>query len=655
MNIYTRNGNIIGNVTPIDATPTENSTNTVQSGGVYTAIDGASGGDSVITKAPKNLFDKTKAVLGNTDTSGNVIASESYYVSDFAEVEYGQKYICNNVYYATYYTSAKAYISKARAYNNQLLTIPETAVYVRLTVETANIDTAICADIRYYTDGVTSGEEIAGVTDDLLTASHKSLSAYAEQYPEQFAVGRNMFDYEHDFVQVTSTSVGGGVLQTNGDFKYRTDTIVTDGDITGVFIVGLDKYFPVTEGQMIVTNKYVRLAVFYNSNKEFISIAQNRYAYQGIKAPANTAFVRINLQGNTTDPSQIHSLSEIKDIIIWTVPVIGSNDLIPQFQYPQFPYQIDGNVISPNYLDKVIPNMAESQFLSAMRCMAIREANAREHAWRFGNFNMWIMESTKGWNMTKKMLMDYGVDFCGFEECVINQSTAYYKGIAEFLHGWQFPSGFYTNWTDGAETQIDKSFVSRFNVTESTKLSFPSASSNASYLNCKVALPRYMDVKDPFRILSCYIVHFPITTETEKVAVAKDLLNQIATDDSDFIVIMGDTNDFGTTEETKSYWRTIEAGGFAPVLPYDIKTVTQDQSSSETWHESRSLDQFFVSDNIKALGYGIKNTKEDYALEDGYTSANTDGEQALSDHDFVWCDLQFDYSKPRTIVPVPTE
>lgn len=652
MNIYTRAGTVIGDVTPIDATPTESSTNAVQSGGVYTAIDGASGGDSVITKASKNFFDKTKAVLGDTDTSGNVVTSESYYVSDFTDVEYGQKYICNNIYRATYYTSAKAYISRARAYNDQLLTVPETAAYMRLTVEVANIDTAICADVHYYTDGVTSGEEIAGVTDDLLTASHRGLSVYAEQYPEEFAVGQNMFDYEHDFVQVTSVSVGGGVLQSNGDFGYRTDTIVTDSDITGIFIVGLDKYFPLAEGQMIVTNKYVRLAVFYNSSKEFISIAQNRIPYQGIKAPANTAYARINFQGNPSDQSQIQSLSEIKDIIIWAVPVIGSNDLIPKFQYPQFPYQIDGNSISPNYLDKVIPNMAESQFLSAMRCMAIREINAREHAWRFGNFNMWIMESTKGWNMTKKMLMDYGVDFCGFEECVINQSTAYYKGIAEFLHGWQFPSGFYTNWIDGAETQIDKSFVSRFPVTSSAKLSFASASSNASYLNCKVQLPRYMDVENPKRILSVYVVHFAITTDANKVEIANELLAQIATDTSDFIVIMGDTNDFGTTEETKLYWRTIEAGGFAPVLPYDIKTVTQDQTTSETWWKSRAIDQFFVSDNITALGYGIKNTKEDYALEDGYVSANTDNEQALSDHDFVWCDLKFDYSRARTIVPI---
>ena len=262
--------------------------------------------------------------------------------------------------------------------------------------------------------------------------------------------------------------------------------------------------------------------------------------------------------------------------------------------------------------------------------------------------------------MTKKMLMDYGIDFCGFEECVISGSGNDYLGIAEFLHGWQFPSGFYTNWTDGTGTQIDKSFVSRFEVIESTKLSFPSASSNATYLNCKVRLPRYMDVYEPVRILSVYVVHFPIAQAPEKIAVAKDLLRQIATDDSEFVIILGDTNDFGATPETKDYWVTLEAGGFKPVLPYDIKTVTQDDGSDDAteqdparWWKTRAIDQFFISSNIESISYGIKNTKEDYAIPDSAVSANTDYEIALSDHDFVYCDLKFKYDEPRTIVPVP--
>ena len=664
MNIYTRAGTLIGNVTLIDATPTENSTNAVQSGGVYDAIDTAQ--DKSITSAVTNLIDKSKVVAGDiSTTTGEITTSTTFHVTDFIEVDTSEIYLTPNCDRMGAYGEDKQFISVVTVtpnatYDSGAVSFPTGTRYVRLRIIANGVDGAIFVQAKYYNKNANPQTVYTGFSDEFATAFPKGRDRIDNADIIRYTHGINLFDYANDFYQVKS-GIGGLISTTDGSFTYRYATIISDEEITSDFTIGMNKYYPVSYGQQIVSNKPFCNVAFYDSSKQFISAVyvDSARPYHGLVVPENGAFARISFRGHPTVDNSIHSLSEIKDIVVWTAPNIGANDYFPDVQYPQPAYLIDGNVVSPNYLDKVIPNMVESPFLSAMRCMAIREINKRDHAWRFGNFNMWIMASINGWNMTKKMLMDYGIDFCGFEECVINQSTARYKGIAEFLHGWQFPSGFYTNWTDEAETQIDKSFVSRFPVTSSTKLSFASASSNASYLNCKVQLPRYMDVYDPKRILSVYVVHFAITSAENKVAIATELLGQIATDDSDFIVILGDTNDFGDTDETKHYWATLEAGGFRPVIPLtsNSKTITADgiEQSGDEYPEKQwrrnLIDQFLVSDNIEMVSYGVVNTKDEYGVS-SISGPGTNNEPALSDHDFVYVDLKFNYSTPRTIVPV---
>ena len=659
--IYNRNGFVVGTVTPIDELPTQNSQNVVQSGGVYETTKN----DKSVVSTLTNLIDKTQVIPGTINTTtGAIDASTVYHVTDFIEVNTDNIYIAPNCNLMGAYNENKQFISTVAVQPTTTnvdgaVVFPEGTKYIRLRIIQDGVDGAIFADVRYYNEDPAQNTVFTGFSEDFELAFPDGFLEYAYGDEAHYTKSNNIFDYNRDYYQVTSGS-GGGLISNNGSFQYRHDIITNDEEIEGSFRISMDKYYPIEYGQMLASNKVFDVVVFYDANKQFIKWDYGyTRTHRGIIAPENSAYARISFAGSSTNPILIQSLSEIKDICVWTMPHIGSNDYTPAVKFPPLALQLDGRAISANYLDKVIPNMADSQFLSAMRCLAIREANARDHAWRFGAFNMWIMESTKGWDMTKKMLMDYGVDFCGFEECVINQSTNNYKGIAEFLHGWQFQSGFYTNWTDGAETQIDKSFVSRFEVIESTKLSFPSATSNATYLNCKVQLPRYMDVYNPTRVLSVYVVHFPITDTAGKIAVARDLLTQISTDNSDFVVILGDTNDFGTTPETKYYWTTIEAGGFKPVLPYNIKTITMDtpdkvvEGDPNYFWKEMAIDQFFISSNIEAVNYGIKNTKEDYAIPDSYISPSTDNVPALSDHDFVYCDLRFKYDEPRTIVPVP--
>lgn len=661
IDIYDRSGQLVGQSAMIDAIPTDESENVVESGGVYSFVQDEP--DKSIATAVTNLIDKSKVVPGTINTTtGEISTSSTYHVTDFIDVDTNEVYLSPNCDKMGAYGNNRQFISVVNVspdtiYDSGAVSFPTGTKYVRLRIIENGVDNAIFVQAKYYNKNANPQTLYAGFSDNFTDAFQKGFGDYISEEKSRYSVGKNMFDYEHDFFQVAAGIVNG-IDQNTGVFIYRYNIITSNTEITNDFCVAMDKYYPISYGQMIVSNYSLCVAAFYATDKSVISIhyVDSSRPYQGIAAPQNSAYVRVSFRGNPSIDGSLHSLEDIKSIVLWTTNVIGSNDYVPSVQSPQPHTLIDGNAVSPNYLDKVLPSMAESEFLSAMRCMTIREINKRDHAWRFGNFNMWIMAGLKGWNMTKKMLMDYGVDFCGFEECVINESTSRHKGIAEFLHGWQFPSGYYENWTDGAEQQIDKSFTSRFDVISSQKLWFTSASSNASYLNCKVRLPRYMDVYNPVRILSVYVVHFAIAQSPDKIEIATELLQQISTDTSDFVVILGDTNDFGATDETKDYWVTLEAGGFRPVLPITSKTVTEDgltdQSDPQKPWRTHAIDQFLISDNIDVVSYGVINTKDEYAVN-GVSGAGTDNEPALSDHDFVYCDLKFNYDTPRTVVPVP--
>ena len=656
-NIYNRSGNLVGQMAFIDSSPNKGSENVVESGGVYDSVENAP--DKTITTANKNLIDKQKAVKGTINTTtGEITDSDSYYVTDYIEVDTDRKYITAECDKFGAYNESKGFISvvsiQTSQYGDQSLVFPNNTKYIRLRIGVSGIDDAICADVMYYTKGETSGIEYTGFSDDTLQSAKKGIGEFAYNHPDCFSRTENQFDYEHDFIQVATRASGGGLLSNNGEFWYTNNTVAKDSDMLTNTGFAIDKYFPIEYGQMIVSNFRIEHAVFYDSQKAFLSASQDKEPYHGMYAPSSAKYVRVQLWGtndSTRDDGYIKSLSQIKDIMIFIVDTGGQNDYYPK-PWHFIPYhQIDGKEVSPNYLDIVKPNMIDSEWLSAVKCTAIRAVNERDDIFRFGNFNMWIMENIKGWNNVRRMLMDCGIDFCGFEECVVNEGISRHKGIAEFLKSWQFPYGFYSNWTDN-EDPIDKSFVSRYPLASATKMTFQSASSNASYLNCKVNLPRYKDHYNPYRVLSLYIVHFPITDATTKIAVATELLGVIASDTSDFVIVFGDTNDFAT----KNYWQTLESGGFTPVIPTTTKTITQDTNFEEEdpdpdiWAKY-CLDQFLVSSNITAKAYGVINTKDKYYIEDGYESSATDNEPALSDHDFVWVDLKFDYDTPRSNYP----
>lgn len=582
----------------------------------------------------KNLIDYDKAVRGTIDANTGVVTENSgnNRISDYIPVEKDGVYYKSGFTWAYAYDSEKQFIE--RGSNLQPYNVDGCA-FIRI-----DLGTSTTAEyIKSPNDLEDSDPFVKKIGDKLVKGISKSFDKFHETNGNEVVLTNNLFDYINDEY----------AFGTNFTTLVRGQETASK---TNDYVMIL-KYIPVSQGDVVFCNYETAMGEFYDSNKEYVSQMVARAAYVGRIVPSGVSFARMIIcatNANPTTPGRVKSLDDMKNVMIYKV--VTNQTIAPKPPATLPMYQLDGCMLSNNYLDKVVPSMADSEFLSAMRCMTVREINKRDHAWRFGNFNMWVINGISGWYNTRKMLMDYGIDFCGFEECTHASGTGTVS-LSKFLNGWQFPYGFIGNLTDGTDP-VDKDFVSRFEVLSSEKLYFTTLSSNASYINCKVQLPRYMDIYNPKRILSVYVVHFAITGDANKIAIANELLAKIATDTSDFIVICGDTNDFGDTEESKKYWRTLEAGGFRPTIPIDTKTITQDiigQESDEypekQWRNN-SIDQFLVSDNIELVSYGVINTKDEYADPSCNKSRATDNEPALSDHDFVYADLRFKYDAPRS-------
>ena len=588
-----------------------------------------------IESVKKNLIDKSALTEGSIDTSDGIVKTRSNiersrWSSDFIPVQKADVLKGFNLNVCVFYDENKAFVIRQSAGNTSNVVIPDGVAYVRVDFVKTNVDVALFCHLEYMNE---PDDTIYVSVDE--TGRHlitKTLPTYASENPLFFQKTRNLFDYLNDHYYIKCK-----INTTTGAYEYNSwDSTVPDS--TNAYITPME-FYPVSYGQTLFCNYYCWASAYYDADKNYLGALPQRDAFVGWVVPEGCAYVRVSFKGSNATPTPdnaISNLSEMHKVILYTVDT--DQTIAPKPMDGLLKYQIDGKMISPNYLDTVIPNMADSEFLSAMKCLAIREVNKRDHAYRFGNFNMWVTQNKTGWYMARKMFMDYGLDFCGLEE--VNTSS----DISKFMKSWQFPYGFDTNFSDG-EATIDKSLLSRFPVQSSRKLYTTSSGSSVALLNSKIQLPRLNDVYNPKRVLSVYVVHLPITSDTYKVSVANEILAFIASDTSDYIIIFGDTNDFATTEEGKLYWRTFESGGFSPVIPITTKTVTQDNltitegDESAAWR-NHSIDQFLISSNIEAVSYGVVNTKDEYGLA-SISGSGTDNEPALSDHDFVYADLVF--------------
>ncbi len=629
-------------------------TTTVQDGSITTpkmnqeALNYISSGKLAKIKR-LNLLNNTTFTDGRLNTDGTIASTSDYKVTDYIPVTELQFYKGVNLDRCALYASDKTFVSMptasffARDYGHP---IASGASYIRIDVSNANLSTAIFDEYEYYT-GQTDGYAVTGVSDNMEDFVGKGLTPLGESNNVMFAKGINLADAYNDDLYVCGTSQvsispDDGTLDIKDwDYKVKSGayTIPNNGCIS------CGTYIPVTAGQVLFCNYELWNSAYYDSNKAYLGkITWPTTSGIGWIVPEGCAYVRLNFKAyhDSTSATWLKSLDDYKKVVLYCVDTTERRTPTPR--YYTTPYQLDGAIISPNYLDKVEPNMIDSSFLSAMKCLAIREVNKRDHAYRIGNFNMWVSTGVSGWDMTRKMLMDYGVDFCGFQE-VSTYTNNVPADFGVFMESWQFADGFSPT-RSGGTTDNPLSIVSRYAVQEWSEWEMTSAPSNKFCVNAKIQLPRYLDVYEPKKILSLYTIHPPITTKTNLVNIATELLGVIANDESDYIVVVSDTNDYGDQESDKSFWNTMNAGGMAPVIPIDTKTITQDSISqqgdeypSKQWRHN-SVDQIFISSNIECVGFDVVNTKEEYAVT-GISSGATDNEPALSDHDFVFADLVF--------------
>lgn len=104
-------------------------------------ISGFTGANVYDTK--KNLIDPSACQIKKyVNTHGAVTDSDDWSVTDYISVKAGQKYTLSGVTQSgwaatySYYDSTKTFISYEYTYNNYTLTIPQGAVYVRLSLHT---------------------------------------------------------------------------------------------------------------------------------------------------------------------------------------------------------------------------------------------------------------------------------------------------------------------------------------------------------------------------------------------------------------------------------------------------------------------------------------------------------------------------------------
>lgn len=251
------------------------------------------------------------------------------------------------------------------------------------------------------------------------------------------------------------------------------------------------------------------------------------------------------------------------------------------------------------------------------------------------------------------MLADYGIDVCGFQECAYRARTTAQAAdinLPEHLierRPWMYQYGNTCIPTGVSEVNgwSNKSLVSRWEVVENyfitwtkTDTGYTGGYNNSPILFCKIKLPRYLDCNNGGdQYLGAYVAHFTVDgPEAVQNAEFDYILDNILTDGCAFHMILTDSNAFHLNSQTGRpvLWEYAEANGFTGANPGVSKTVTTDNTQAK---DNNSIDQIWVSSNIDVLDYGIVSSN-DYQIYDMSQMV------PLSDHDFLWADLYFDYT-----------
>lgn len=373
------------------------------------------------------------------------------------------------------------------------------------------------------------------------------------------------------------------------------------------------KYIPVTAGKYLLCNCVKASYRFYDDDHVSVGSGSSIVQYRPVLVPNGATCMRIMLN-NSGDSANPHYIPEDHNVVIYysekeNSPTDDRREYVPH-------KHLDGIYGSNEIFDHYAPNSLDKEIIKMAKYSAIRNMNFCNNVVRIGTFNMFSPRSNKGWAKAKEMLKDYALDIVGFQEVSeVNSSNPFVW--SEYVKGWQFK--------DGA-TDTPVAIASQFEVLSSNV--YTTDVTGRKYMRCVIQLPRYADSINP--TLSVYTYHaiWEGGTVEKRTQEIQEILSVIANDTSDFIVVVGDTNSL----EPHPEWDVWRNAGFAPVHD-GVGVITTNTSGGERVY---CLDNIFYGIGITCKNYHVVPT-EDYKIPIGGVLT------AISDHDLVFADLQFDF------------
>lgn len=374
---------------------------------------------------------------------------------------------------------------------------------------------------------------------------------------------------------------------------------------------------PVEGGRTIMCNKGLD-AVKWIDSEGNVTVLGNKGRNLPIELPATAVAITFQRVWASNMPNGY------EPVYMYYVDTLYPYDDVERNPVPMA--QMHGYEISNDLYDQCIPE-ENSEVVRMMKTFAIREINHRQDALRVGTFNVYVNRTDTNRQTVRKELETYGIDICCFQEAKNSDGTNVLN-IGDYLkRGWQFN---YCN-TNAALVDPTKgqAMVSAYEILSSEEIAY-TENPNSAYLKCVIQLPKYKDIVDSETTLSIYNYHGNHQSDgTLRIAEATQIIEAIASDTSDFVIVCGDTNDFSTN---KDIWAMFANAGLTPVHDGTSSTVTDPA-------DGKSLDQIFIGANITFLHYDVISSYEWM-----YTPSGSSTSVPVSDHDLVFADLQFDFA-----------
>jgi len=298
----------------------------------------------------------------------------------------------------------------------------------------------------------------------------------------------------------------------------------------------------------------------------------------------------------------------------------------------------------------------ESLFSFVTRYRNARRERTEKGIFRIASFNKFISRTNTNYATIKKELADYDIDICALQETSVTiQDGVVTDRIEQYLiDNFQFVDGY------NGQINTGKGLVSHWAIDSFDTYELLTSDRETGYcIRCKITIPSekwYSNVVSADTTLSVYSVHLSAynvtidgvgyTSLQYRLMEINKILEYIAQDTSDFIVVCGDTNcfepGFNTENGTHQEWELFRSAGLIPLLPGTESTVTGDTQQKmfykvgDTVHCLCAYDQIFVTPNVSMTGYKIVDSNM-------YKIDTVKGNPPVSDHCMIYADLKFDF------------